>query len=78
MASNNVKNYYRNDKPNVQVYFVPKKFELVPTKAEQSAEHTVPRLSHHPVGYPLPMLNILLYKEVNIAFLFGNLFDKFS
>jgi len=28
---------------------VPKKYELVSTAAEQSAEHTVPRLSHHPV-----------------------------
>ena len=28
---------------------MPKKFELVSTSAEQSAEHTVPRLSHHPI-----------------------------
>ena len=36
-------------KPKVWTYFVPEKFELVPTTAEQSAEYTVPRLSHHPV-----------------------------
>ena len=28
---------------------MPKKFEFEPTTAETSAEHTVPRLSHHPV-----------------------------
>ena len=30
--------------------FCAKKIELEPTTAEQSAEHTVPRLSHHPVS----------------------------
>ena len=33
----------------IKVYFVPKKFELVPTTAEKSDENTVPRLLHQPV-----------------------------
>ena len=36
-------------KTKVQVYFVSKKIELVPATAAQSAEESVPRLSHHPV-----------------------------
>ena len=34
-----------------------KTFELVPTTAEQLAEHTVPRLSHHPVDHKYSIEN---------------------
>ena len=44
--------YWRaNDETKGLGIFMPKKFELVPTTAEQSAEHTVPRLLHHPVHH---------------------------
>ena len=49
-------------KPKTWGYFVPQKNVLGPITAEQSAENTVPRLSHHPVNsYELANVTVFTF-----------------